>query len=268
MASHRLTGLLKEAVARAEKLDGSRIVAMQPLLKEIKGLCTELGLGRWPGAFISIDWSDAPGHVREEVDRTLRLLPRGCESPVSTVWVLCLQGPLACDAPNYLLPQRTFVTFENGSFLQPRMGNENAVDLRGELLGSLGQWIRAAGCRGLLQRGEREAAAAGSAGKMAPRGPLTDLQRELWDLLEGTSLHGCAISRHLYQSPLHQEAVRGLIFRMRHQGWEIEWASGAGYYRPDAPPPELAIESDKLGSSEVEIAVARNAGVTDTSTLV
>ncbi|MEO1535466.1 MAG: hypothetical protein AAFS11_07890 [Planctomycetota bacterium] len=73
-----------------------------------------------------------------------------------------------------------------------------------------------------------------------PLTPLTDTQFRIWILLKGKALLGKELAVALGHGADGSSAIAHIIGRMRAKGWVIENARGVGYFRPDAPPPELA----------------------------
>lgn len=63
---------------------------------------------------------------------------------------------------------------------------------------------------------------------------LTDQQQLIWEHLKGRSLTAKELANQL--SLESEEAVRGMIRRIRESGRDIGNQRGVGYYRPDAPP--------------------------------
>ena len=70
--------------------------------------------------------------------------------------------------------------------------------------------------------------------------PLTDDECEIWSLLDGQRFTAKEMSQKLRYTPA-PETVTKRIQRLRAKGYGIENAGGGtGYYRLDAPPPDLA----------------------------
>lgn len=70
------------------------------------------------------------------------------------------------------------------------------------------------------------------------RSQPTPRQLEIWGLLRGQALFDKEIAVQL-SSHSSAGSVRNQIKCLRDGGWPIEHASGIGYYRTDAPPPNL-----------------------------
>ena len=70
------------------------------------------------------------------------------------------------------------------------------------------------------------------------RSQPTPRQLEIWGLLRGQALFDKKIAEQL-SGQSSEGSVRNQIKKLRDGGWPIEHSSGIGYYRPDAPPPNL-----------------------------
>ena len=70
-------------------------------------------------------------------------------------------------------------------------------------------------------------------GDAAPR-PPTDLQGEVWKVLDGRALSAQEIADDIGST---EGSVRQLILAIRKAGRKIERVAGLGYFRPNAPPP-------------------------------
>ncbi|MEE8092900.1 MAG: hypothetical protein V3T47_01570 [Gammaproteobacteria bacterium] len=69
--------------------------------------------------------------------------------------------------------------------------------------------------------------------------PLTDSQREIWDLLQNRILTAKEIAVELLEGRTKEGAIRKRICRMKQVGWLLLNKGQRGYYRPDAPPPDF-----------------------------
>ncbi|MCK6477199.1 MAG: hypothetical protein L6Q35_10250 [Phycisphaerales bacterium] len=67
-----------------------------------------------------------------------------------------------------------------------------------------------------------------------PLAPMTDLQQAIWDALEGKAMTEKELRKLLEPG----SEVRPAIARIKAGGRRIENRRGAGYFRPDAPPPD------------------------------
>jgi biotin operon repressor len=65
--------------------------------------------------------------------------------------------------------------------------------------------------------------------------PLTDGQRAVWDGLDGRVLSAKELAKELGTS---DSMIRQYVHSLRKRGYKVNWTPGAGYYRPDAPPPD------------------------------
>jgi biotin operon repressor len=84
-------------------------------------------------------------------------------------------------------------------------------------------------------RGETGALAGADGGSVA--GPLPDGMAEVWAALQGKLLTAKQLGQAL---GITAEAVRKRIKQLNERHHAVKNTRGAGYYRPDAPPPELA----------------------------
>ncbi len=103
-------------------------------------------------------------------------------------------------------------------------GGPTILDARASVLHALKELKR---LRPLLVSGLRQ------------RSQPTRRQLEIWRLLRGQALFDKEIAEQLtgHSSP---GSVRNLISEMRDGGWSIEHESSIGYFRVDAPPPNLS----------------------------
>lgn len=86
------------------------------------------------------------------------------------------------------------------------------------------------------------------------RPPLTDRQREVWDLLKCRLLSAKQIAQQVTGRAADQDAIRKRIAALRKAGYPIDLRRGAGYLRPDAPPPSETPEpSGKQSPVEVRM---------------
>lgn len=65
---------------------------------------------------------------------------------------------------------------------------------------------------------------------------LTDLQREVWLLLNERCKTAKELAIAIYDDRLKENVIRNLISRMNKAGWEVQSRKSRGYFRPDAPP--------------------------------
>lgn len=88
----------------------------------------------------------------------------------------------------------------------------------------------------------RDASARGEASSkhMTEAGTLTDTQQRVWVALEGRRMIAKHLAVHVYRDVRKSDAVRKHIEAIRKTGRRIENTRMHGYWRPDAPPPELA----------------------------
>ncbi len=92
--------------------------------------------------------------------------------------------------------------------------------------------------RSCVTSDKNEAAEGAGGGKTAAaRRPMTDGQKRLWDALEGQVLSAKELARELDSS---EDTVRQWVRELRAARYSIDRRSGRGYFRPDAPPPEIA----------------------------
>lgn len=69
--------------------------------------------------------------------------------------------------------------------------------------------------------------------------PLTDSQREVWDLLKNRILMAKEIAIELLGDRTKEEVIRKRIWRMKQAGWPLPNKGQRGFYRPDAPPTDF-----------------------------
>lgn len=85
--------------------------------------------------------------------------------------------------------------------------------------------------------------------KATPR-PLADVELRVFNILNGEALLAKDIARRL-DPPSSTETVRATIERIRKKGHEIEEIRLRGYFRPDAPPPDVAPRLGTEGEAHV-----------------
>ncbi|MHC4159793.1 MAG: hypothetical protein ACYSSO_12025 [Planctomycetota bacterium] len=76
----------------------------------------------------------------------------------------------------------------------------------------------------------------------AEKSRSSNLSRQLkavWDLLEGKAMPGKIIASELLNNPRKDNTIAKRISELNDAGCIIKNKRGIGYYRPDAPPPEL-----------------------------
>jgi biotin operon repressor len=79
------------------------------------------------------------------------------------------------------------------------------------------------------------APAAARAAPAAPQlAPIPESARAVWDALHRTALTAKELAQQLGSS---EDAMRKRVDALRELGYDIRNQRGAGYYRPDAPPP-------------------------------
>ncbi len=69
--------------------------------------------------------------------------------------------------------------------------------------------------------------------------PLTTAQLEVWGLLKGRAMTAKELSAELPGAP-GEDAVRKRVESIKRTGRDVASRPGRGYYRPDAPPDDLA----------------------------
>ena len=75
------------------------------------------------------------------------------------------------------------------------------------------------------------------------RRPMTDGEKQVWDLLDGRALTGKGIVNALHSEKgiiTSEDTVRQHILELRKAGYSIPNQRGRGYYREDSPPPEVS----------------------------
>lgn len=78
--------------------------------------------------------------------------------------------------------------------------------------------------------------------------PLSDDQKQVWDLLAGHIKGSKELSQEIYNDLRHQPAIRKLVQRIRATGRKIVTIGRCGYYRPDSPPDELPNDQKTPGN--------------------
>lgn len=82
----------------------------------------------------------------------------------------------------------------------------------------------------------------GELGKNAQDGqlkPLTESLQPVWDLLDGRFQTSKDLAKKLLDDPTKQDLIRKRVDAIRKTGRDIKTFTGFGYYRPDAPQPDL-----------------------------
>ena len=70
--------------------------------------------------------------------------------------------------------------------------------------------------------------------------PLTEIPKQIWDLLNGAAVPGKELAMRCYGDPRKASAIRKHIETIRKTGRTVDTRRGFGYFRPDSPPSELA----------------------------
>lgn len=79
------------------------------------------------------------------------------------------------------------------------------------------------------------------------RCPLTPLLRKVWDALKNRARTCPQLAKELMNSRTKEDAIRKRITAIRNRGWCIEHVAGLGFYRSDAPPPEMDSAAQESG---------------------
>lgn len=78
-----------------------------------------------------------------------------------------------------------------------------------------------------------------------PGKPMSGGQKQVWDLLENCALTGSELVKALKQRGVESSdgMVRQHIHNLKQTGFAVENRRGRGYYRLDAPPPDMQTQS-------------------------